>query len=61
MNNVSVKAMDLLKDRILKLGKDGSKLKSLKEVYNLWVDCNEDAYAEYVFSKDYSELNGRLG
>jgi Poly(R)-hydroxyalkanoic acid synthase subunit (PHA_synth_III_E). len=32
----------------------------LREIYDLWVDCNEKAYAELVYTDKYSELYGRL-
>ena len=38
----------------------GKEIKSLREIYDLWVECNEKAYAELVYTDEYSELYGRL-
>ncbi len=60
MSTVGVEALEKLKIRLANLSKQDEKLDSLRQIYNLWVDCNEEAYAEYVFSEEYSLLNGRL-
>lgn len=60
MNKIAVKALELMKQRILKMAANGEQMNSLREVYDLWVECNEAAYAEYVFTEEYSELYGRL-
>ena len=33
---------------------------SLREIYDLWVDANEKAYADFVYTDEYSELYGRM-
>ncbi len=60
MSKVGVEALDKLKIKLVDLSRGDEKIKTLRQIYNLWVDCNEEAYAEYVFSEDYSKLNGRL-
>ena len=57
---VAVKALETMHERILAMAKIGKKIDSLREIYDLWVDCNEDAYAKLVFSEGYSKLYGRL-
>jgi class III poly(R)-hydroxyalkanoic acid synthase PhaE subunit len=57
---VTVNALDAMHKKILSMAEEGKEVNSLREIYDLWVDCNEEAYADYVFSKEYSELYGRL-
>jgi hypothetical protein len=33
---------------------------SLRELYNLWVDCNEETYGRMLRGAEYSEISGRL-
>jgi len=60
MGNVGPRALDSLRDRIIDMAKNGEQITSLRQLYNLWVDCNEEAYADFVFSKEYSVLYGNL-
>ena len=60
LSKVGVEALDLMKQRILKMADDGEQLNSLREVYDLWVECNESAYADFVMSEEYSRLYGKL-
>ncbi|MDQ2696978.1 MAG: class III poly(R)-hydroxyalkanoic acid synthase subunit PhaE [Pseudomonadota bacterium] len=54
------RALDLLQQRLTALGQEGKSLDSVRAVYDLWVDCNEEAYAELARSPDYSEVYGRM-
>ena len=60
MNKVGVEALEVMRLMIIEMCERGEEIKSLREIYNLWVDCNEKAYAEYVYTDEYSELYGRL-
>lgn len=60
LSKAGVRAIDILRERVTKLGIEGGKIRSLREIYNLWVDCNEDAFAELAYSKAYSEQYGRM-
>jgi len=60
MGQVGIQALDGLRDRIVEMSKNGEEITSLRQLYNIWVDCNEEAYASFVFSKEYSELYGNL-
>lgn len=57
---VGISALGLLEKKILELGRQGGKITSLRELYNLWVDCNEEAFSEYMAEdhspKIYSEI-----
>ncbi len=60
MGKIGLQALDLLRDRLIKMSADGEEISSLRQLYNLWVDCNEDAYAEYVFTEEHSALYGEM-
>ncbi len=60
MNKISMAALDIMKQRILEMAENDEQITTLREIYDLWVDSNEAAYAEYVFTDEYSELYGRL-
>jgi len=60
MSKVGVEALEAMRLRILEMAEQGDEINSLREIYNLWVDCNEKAYAELVYTDEYSELYGRL-
>jgi len=60
MANVSLKALDTMRDKIIRMAEEGKEIHSLREIYDLLVDCGEEAYAEFTYTKDFSDLYGRL-
>ncbi|MDX1518821.1 MAG: poly(R)-hydroxyalkanoic acid synthase subunit PhaE [Gammaproteobacteria bacterium] len=60
MNKVGVEALDTLSERIIKMAENKEEISSLRQLYNIWVDCNEEAYADFVFTSEYSVLYGEL-
>ena len=60
LSRVGVVALEDMRHRILEMAEQGTEIKSLSEIYDLWVDCNEKAYAELVYTDEYSELYGRM-
>lgn len=60
MSNVSNRAFDAMRGKIVEMAEKGEEINSLRQIYDLWIDCNEGAYAECVYSDEYSELYGRL-
>ena len=59
-SRVGVKALEQLKIKIFKFAEEDKKISSLREIYDLWVDANEDAYAEFVYSDEYTHLYGAM-
>lgn len=53
-------ALDLMEQRLGARAAAGASVESLRELYNLWVECNEDTYGRMLRSPAYGELNGRL-
>lgn len=60
MNKVGIEALQVMRVRIMDMAEQEKEINSLREIYDLWVDCNENAYAELVYTDEYSELYGRL-
>ncbi|QQS53579.1 MAG: hypothetical protein IPM89_11940 [Candidatus Competibacteraceae bacterium] len=53
-------ALDLMEQRLRERAASGEVADSLRELFNLWVDCNEETYGRMLRSAEYSELSGRL-
>lgn len=53
-------ALDLMEQRLSERATTGKVIDSLRELYNLWVDCNERTYGRMLRSIEYSEFSGRL-
>ena len=57
---LAITTLERLYQAIIAKADKGEKLSTLREVYNLWVDCGEAAYAEFAFSDEYSQIYARL-
>lgn len=53
-------ALDLMEQQLSERAVAGKTIDSLRELYNLWVDCNEKTYGQMLRGTEYSELSGRL-
>ncbi|MFO1371178.1 MAG: poly(R)-hydroxyalkanoic acid synthase subunit PhaE [Candidatus Competibacteraceae bacterium] len=53
-------ALDLMEARLKTTTAAGQPVNSLRELYDLWVDCNEETYGQMLRSPHYSEFSGRL-
>ncbi|MCC9004220.1 MAG: hypothetical protein LM549_16575, partial [Candidatus Competibacter sp.] len=53
-------ALDLMEQHLNERAAAGKAIDSLRELYNLWVDCNERTYGRMLRSIEYSEFSGRL-
>ncbi|MBI2970606.1 MAG: class III poly(R)-hydroxyalkanoic acid synthase subunit PhaE [Gammaproteobacteria bacterium] len=60
MSQVAVKAVEHLKERILAMAERNEKLSSLRQLYDLWIECAEQAYGEHVFTDEYAQSYGRM-
>jgi class III poly(R)-hydroxyalkanoic acid synthase PhaE subunit len=58
---MSKQSLDAMRDRLLLRMEDGEEpITSVRELYDLWVDCSEAVYGERVLSDEYSRLNGEM-
>ena len=53
-------SVKVLRERLEAIAKDGGNIKSLRELYDLWVDVSEEAYSKFAMSKQYQEIYGDL-
>lgn len=54
---VGIVALDRIRVKLL----SGQRtIARLRDFYDLWVECNEEAYAAHVFTREYSERYGRM-
>jgi len=60
-NQIGVKSIETLQKRFGDQSSEKEqKIDSLRSLYDLWVDCCEEAYAEYVESDEYVRIHGNL-
>lgn len=57
---LSISALDRLEKKILELGRQDGKIRGLRDLYNLWIDSNEEAFSECAADDHYSKLFGEL-
>ena len=56
----AVASLDLMERRLRERAASNETASSLRELFNLWVDCNEETYGRMLRGAEYSELSGRL-
>lgn len=56
---VAIESIQGYQARLLKLGTDAAP-KSLRGLYDLWVEVSEEHYAEFAMSEEYQELYGDM-
>jgi class III poly(R)-hydroxyalkanoic acid synthase PhaE subunit len=59
-NQIGLKSIDRFKSSFSNLEKKDIQLDSMRSVYDLWVDCCEEVYAESVITDEYVKINGNL-
>lgn len=60
LRDTATEALDLMEQRLNEHAAAGKAVGGLRELYNLWVECNEATYGRMLRDPAYSELNGRL-
>lgn len=53
-------AVATLRERIQQLRDDGKVITSLRELYDLWVEVNEDAYGKFAMTDEYQVVYGDM-
>jgi class III poly(R)-hydroxyalkanoic acid synthase PhaE subunit len=59
-SNLGIKSTERMRVRLEALNTDGPAIESARKLYDLWVSCCEDVYAEQVMTPEYAMLYGRL-
>jgi class III poly(R)-hydroxyalkanoic acid synthase PhaE subunit len=57
---IGLQSVERLEALLKAQSKDNKSTIGIRELYDLWVDCCEEAYGEYVSTDEYAELHGRL-
>ena len=60
MTRLNQESLALMQKAISKRFRNDKDIRSLKQLYDLWIESSERAYGEYVFTEEYAALNGRL-
>jgi hypothetical protein len=53
-------SLDRLQSRLIERGEAHQPLTTLRDLYNLWVDCADEAYLEMIRGEEYSQAQGRM-
>lgn len=59
-SQTGVEAVARLRQSLAGMAEKNASIGSTRELYDLWVDCCEDVYADTVSTTQYAELYGRL-
>lgn len=54
------RSVEALRERLTEAFADGGGPRSIRELYDAWVACSEEVYAERVATEEYVKLNGRM-
>ena len=60
LRRAALGALDLMEQRLGERAIAGETIGNLRDLYNLWVDCNEETYGRMLRGPEYSEISGRL-
>ncbi len=53
-------SLDRLQTRLIERGEAQQPITTLRDLYNLWVDCADEAYLEMIHGEEYSQAQGRM-
>ncbi len=52
--------IERLTEKMIELSNEGTTIESMRAVYDVWVDCAEEAYAEFAMSEEYQNVYANL-
>jgi class III poly(R)-hydroxyalkanoic acid synthase PhaE subunit len=55
-----IESVQALRERVALLRAEGKRIESLRELYDLWVDVNEQVYAKFAMTDEYQVVYGDL-
>ncbi len=59
-SHIGIKSTDRMRKTVTELYKDGKTIDSARNLYDTWVGCCEEVYAEEVRTTEYARIHGRL-
>lgn len=60
LSGIAAKAGEILGKKLCDLAAEGKTPETLRDFYNLWVDCGEEAYADAATTADFTRGQARL-
>ncbi|NKB37580.1 MAG: hypothetical protein GKR93_10480 [Gammaproteobacteria bacterium] len=60
LKNVDLASLDIVQEKLILIAEGEDNISSLREFYDLWVDCYEEAYETIILSDEYSEIYGEM-
>jgi polyhydroxyalkanoate synthase subunit PhaE len=66
LNQISLRSIELLREKTRIFTKESDAHaapempKTMRAIYDLWVECGEEAYAEFVRTEEYAQINANL-
>ncbi|MBI5018266.1 MAG: class III poly(R)-hydroxyalkanoic acid synthase subunit PhaE [Deltaproteobacteria bacterium] len=58
--NTGLRSLENLVERLVKMGETGEKIKTLRQLFDLWVETAETVYFEVASTESFAEIQGRL-
>lgn len=55
-----LESVNALRERVGKMREDGKKITTLRELYDVWVDVNEDVYGKFAMTDEYQVVYGDM-
>ncbi len=59
-SHIGVKSTDRMREALQNLGKQGKVIDSARTLYDTWVGCCEQVYAEEVQTAEYARIHGQI-
>ncbi len=59
-HHLGMDTLDRLYKKLEAMGEKGESIKTLRAMYDLWVDCGEESYAEFVMSPEFQDVYGEM-
>ena len=59
-NQIAIKSIERMQSCFGNQETEGNQLNSIRDIYDLWIDCCEDVYADSVNSDEYVEIYGNI-
>lgn len=59
-SKVGIDTLERLSKKLIARAEKNAEIKTLRELYDLWVDCCEEAYNDIVFTEQYQDAYGHL-
>ena len=60
IQRVGKETVERLVQKMIAMSEQKESLDSMREVYDLWVDCAEEAYADFAHSDEYQKVYGSM-